>query len=62
MSLSKVMMPIWHKLTKLGIKLRLSMMKMRMAKLEAIIMQDFFCLLEDDQTGPYCSFFTGKFG
>jgi hypothetical protein len=38
------------------------MMKMRMTKLEAIIMQDFFCLLEDDQTGSYCDFFTGKSG
>jgi hypothetical protein len=36
------MVPIWQKLTKLGIRLRLSMMKMRMTKLEVIIMQELF--------------------
>ena len=56
------MVPIWQKLTKLGIRLRLSMMKMRMTKLEVIIMLELFCLLEDDQTRFYCGCFTGKFG
>jgi hypothetical protein len=36
------MVPIWQELTKLGIRLRLSMMKTRMTKLEVIITQELF--------------------